>query len=164
MGAVWMTVSLKRASETDLPGLWEMQVRAFTPLFEKYRNAGTNPACEPFEALRTRFLQQHSDYYLILEDDRAVGGVRVVRREGGKCRISPLFVVPERQGRGIAKAAMRQVEALYPGVMWELNTILQETKNCRLYERLGYTRTGEYEEINERMTLVYYRKHPVGRR
>jgi hypothetical protein len=53
---------------------------------------------------------------------------------------------------------MTMLEGMYTGVTWELNTILEETGNCRLYEKLGYRRTGEYERINERMTLVYYRK------
>lgn len=154
-----MTVVLRRAEERDVPLLWEMQVKAFAPLLKRYEDYSTNPACEEESAVRNRFHQAYTDYYLILSDDEAVGGVRVVRREGGKCRISPLFVVPEHQGRGIAQAAMKQLEALYPGARWELNTILQETCNCHLYEKLGFCRTGEYEKINEKMTLVYYRKY-----
>ncbi len=41
---------------------------------------------------------------------------------------------------------------------WQLETILQEEGNCYLYEKMGYRRTGETEVINERMTLVNYRK------
>lgn len=158
-----MAVVLRRASEADLPELWDMQVRAFRPLLEKYRNDSTNPACEPLEKVCARFRQPNTDYYVICEDGQPVGGVRVVRREGSRCRIAPLFVVPEHQGRGVAKAAMHLLEELYPSVQWELNTILQETGNCRLYEKMGYRRTGEYEKVNERMTLVYYRKLTIKR-
>lgn len=41
---------------------------------------------------------------------------------------------------------------------WELDTILQESKNCYLYEKMGYCRTGKTEVINERLTLVFYEK------
>lgn len=41
---------------------------------------------------------------------------------------------------------------------WELDTILQEEGNCHLYEKLGYRATGATTIVNERMTLVLYRK------
>ena len=41
---------------------------------------------------------------------------------------------------------------------WELDTILQESKNCHLYEKMGYRRTGKTEVINERLTLTFYEK------
>lgn len=153
-----MQVTLLRAREQDAPCLWEMQVKAFAPLLEKYQDHSINPACESTEAVLARIRQPHTDYYMICADGVPAGGVRVVRRDGGRCRISPLFVLPEFQRQGIAQSAMRRLEALYPGIDWELNTILQETGNCRLYEKMGYRRTGEYEFVNERMTLVYYRK------
>lgn len=153
-----MTISLRMAAEQDAQCLWQMQVSAFAPLLEKYQDHSINPACEPVEAVLDRIRQPHTDYYVIEEDGEPVGGVRVVKREGGRCRISPLFIRPECQRRGIAQAAVRRLETIYPGVVWELNTILQEAGNCRLYEKLGFRRTGEYEQINERMTLVYYRK------
>lgn len=153
-----MAVELRRAVEQDVPLLWQMQVGAFMPLLEKYGDDSTNPACEDENAVRIRFHQPCTDYYVIFAENQPVGGVRVVRREGGRCRISPLFIVPQHQRKGYAQAAMKQLETLYPGVTWELNTILEETGNCRLYEKLGFCRTGEYEKINDRKTLVYYRK------
>ncbi len=153
-----MSVRLEKASVKDAPLLWQMQVRAFKPLLEKYRDGAANPASEPLETVERRFSQSCTDYYLILLGDRAVGGVRVIRRRDRRCNISPLFVVPEYQRRGIAQAAIRELEEIYPDVQWELNTILQEKGNCRLYEKMGYRRTGELEQVNEYMTLVYYRK------
>ncbi|MBQ2956498.1 MAG: GNAT family N-acetyltransferase [Clostridia bacterium] len=153
-----MDVLLKRAEEQDAPLLWSMQKRAFAPLLEKYGDVSTNPASEPLIKVIGRLRQSYADYYIIYIDGQAVGGVRVVRRRERKCNISPLFVVPEFQRRGIATAVLTILEEMYPETIWELNTILQETGNCRLYEKHGYRRTGEYEQINERMTLVYYRK------
>ena len=153
-----MVVLLRRAEERDVPMLWDMQVRAFKPLLEKYQDYSTNPAAEPMDKVSARFQQPFTDYYVIYADGMAAGGVRVARRKNGQCRVSPLFVLPEYQRRGIAHSAMKQLETIYSDAQWELNTILEETGNCRLYEKLGYRRTGEYEKINERMTLVYYRK------
>ena len=153
-----MEIMLRRAEEKDAPVLWDMQKRAFSPLLEKYQDYSTNPACESIEKIIDRLHQPHTDYYVICTEKGEAGGVRVVRRRDGRCRISPLFVTPEYQRQGIAQAAMRRLEEIYPGVQWELNTILQEQGNCHLYEKLGYRRTGEYECVNEKMTLVYYRK------
>lgn len=155
-----MSIELRRAGKQDAQCLWEMQVSAFTPLLRRYQDFSTNPACEPVDAVLNRIRQTHTDYYVIEKDGAAVGGVRVVRREGARCRISPLYVLPGHQRQGIAQNVMRQLEEMYPCVTWELNTILQETGNCRLYEKMGYRRTGEYEQINGQMTLVYYRKLP----
>ncbi|MEE3499688.1 MAG: N-acetyltransferase, partial [Ruminococcus bromii] len=30
--------------------------------------------------------------------------------------------------------------------------------NCYLYEKLGYLQTGKTEQINDRMTIVFYEK------
>lgn len=153
-----MFVALRQASQEDIVPLWEMQVEAFKPLLEKYKSERVNPACESVDKVRMRFEHPCSDYYVIEADAQPVGGVRIIRRKGGRCQISPLFVRPQFQRRGIARTAIRLLESRYPGVQWELNTILEEKGNCRLYEKMGYRRTGEYERVNEHMTLVYYRK------
>ena len=137
-----MAVRLVRAVESDVSCIWRMQVRAFLPLLAKYHDDNTNPACETEDMVLARYRQPHTDYYLICAEEETAGAVRVVRREGARCRISPLFVLPEYQGRGIAQAAIRQLEEIYPSVQWELNTILQEKGNCHLYEKMGYRRTG----------------------
>ena len=36
--------------------------------------------------------------------------------------------------------------------------ILQEKGNCRLYEKMGYRQAGISQIVNERMTLVLYKK------
>jgi len=88
------------------------------------------------------------------------GGMRIVTPDDPDApkRISPIFVLPEFRGRGYAHRAIRAGEAIYGETGWELETILQEEGNCRLYENLGYRRTGETKVINDKMTLVYYRK------
>lgn len=38
---------------------------------------------------------------------------------------------------------------------WETDTILQETINCHLYEKMGYTKTDKIKQINSLMSLVF---------
>ena len=73
--------------------------------------------------------------------------------------MSPIFVLPEYQGRGIAQAVFQLIEKrYYDARIWELDTVLQEAGNCYLYEKLGYKKTGKRQIVNSRMTLVSYEK------
>lgn len=89
-----------------------------------------------------------------------VGAIRVVdKKEEGKAkRISPIFIMKQHRNNGYAQKAMKLVEEIHGISNWELDTILQEKGNCHLYEKMGYRKTGKMEKVNERMTLVFYRK------
>lgn len=134
-------------------------MEAFSDLLEKYRDYDISPANEPMSRIMERLEQPFTYYYFIMDGDTAVGAVRVVdMKDGSPKRISPIFIMKEHRGKGFAKAAIRAVEELHGADNWALDTILQEEGNCRLYEKMGYRRTGDTQVINERMTLVFYEK------
>ena len=67
--------------------------------------------------------------------------------------------MPELQGQGIAQKALTILESVFADArVWELETILQEKRNCHLYEKLGFRQTGECRVINDNMTIVGYEK------
>ena len=73
--------------------------------------------------------------------------------------ISPIFILPKYQNQGIGYVAIQKVFLLYPDVkVWKLDTILQEPRNCHLYEKCGFVRVGEEHIINDKMTLVDYER------
>ena len=134
-------------------------MEAFSDLLEKYRDYDISPANEPMSRIMERLEQPFTYYYFIMDGDTAVGAVRVVdMKDGSPKRISPIFILKEHRGKGFAKAAIRATEKLHGADNWALDTILQEEGNCRLYEKIGYRRTGDTQVINERMTLVFYEK------
>ena len=155
-----MEIELIRADSSDAETILRMQVKAFAPLLEKYRDYETNPANEALERVKRRFDQPETHFYRIVWNDETVGAIRVYDPQDGvsRKRISPLFVLPEHQGKGIAQAAIREAERIHGSGNWALDTILQETGNCRLYEKMGYRQTGKRKKINDRMTLVCYEK------
>jgi GNAT superfamily N-acetyltransferase len=159
-GGSEMNIELKKASISNAELLHEMQIKAFMPLLQKYEDYDTSPANESVERIIQRLEQPFTDYYVVMLDNLEVGGIRIMRLDGGlRCRISPLFILPEYQGLGIAQETIRLAEELYsPSKGWELDTILQEQGNCYLYEKLGYKQTGETKVINDKMTLVFYEK------
>lgn len=156
-----MEICLKKAEEEDCQQIWNLQRRSFAALLEIYQDFDTNPAAETLERIYQRFEQPFADYYLICLGEHAIGFLRVCNR-GDTCRLSPIGILPEHQGKGYAQQAMLLMESLYPRARrWELDTIAQEEKLCHLYEKMGYCRTGRYERIKDGMDIVSYEKERI---
>lgn len=154
-----MNISLTKSELKDAEIIYEMQIKSFMPLLEKYRDYETSPANEPLEKIVERINQPFTDYYIIKSDNIAVGGIRIVKKGNKHYRISPIFILPEYQGKGIAQKVFQRIEQIYcDAKAWELDTILQEKGNCYLYEKIGYIQTGETKVINDKLTLVFYKK------
>lgn len=154
-----MNIKLIRATIEDSKELWQMQLESFQSLLDKYQDYDTNPASEPIDKIINRLKQEETYYYFICMDDAKVGAIRVIDfKSAGNKRISPIFILPQYQNKGIAQIAMQLCEQLHGSENWELDTILQEEGNCYLYEKMGYHRTGKTVAINDKLTLVFYEK------
>lgn len=154
-----MEVKLIRASMADAETIWQMQRAAFAGLLEKYQDFDTNPGSEPLEKVQWRLSLPATHFYFIQVDGVNAGAIRVIdHHDNSLKKISPLFVMPEFRGKGVAQAAIHAAEAIHGSENWQLGTILQEKGNCHLYEKMGYHQSGETKIINDRMTLVFYLK------
>lgn len=155
-----MEIQLKRATLNDAELIFRMQKEAFAALLETYQDFETNPGYEPFQRTADRLCQDFTYFYLIQMQEKPVGAIRVVDTGAPDSykRISPLFVLPDYCGQGIAQKAIQLAEELHGTERWQLSTILQEPKNCHLYEKMGYHQTGETRVVNDKLTLVYYEK------
>ena len=151
-------IYLRKAEYSDCPLLLRIQVRSFIELLQRYEDFESNPAAENLDRIQQRFVQSFTDYYLIMLKDEPIGMLRVCDF-GENCRLSPICILQEYQGKGYAQEAISQMEQLYPNAKkWELDTIAQEEKLCYLYEKMGYRKTGRVEHIKEGMDLVFYEK------
>lgn len=140
-----------------------MKYNSFLPLYNRYRDEETNPVKEPISKVITQLESDTTDYYIIYFNSQAVGAVRVVNDgfENGEqiYRISPLFILPEYQNKGIGYAVINLIFDRYKNAdKWHLSTIKQEKGNCHLYEKCGFKLVGDEQKINDRMTIVYYEK------
>lgn len=152
-----MPVTLKIASISDAEELWRMQTTAFAELLEKYQDYDTNPACETLDRVREKIGGRY--YYFICHDGINVGAICVFdQKDGSQKRITPIFIMPEHRNCGFAQQAIKLCESIHGEENWHLDTILQETGNCHLYEKMGYQKTGNTRIVNDRMTLVDYEK------
>ena len=155
-----MVIKLITAKHEDIGIILQMQKEAFSELYAKYQDTETSPATEKYENILFRFNQPETTYYFITAKDEKVGVIRVADHKDGttRKRIAPIFIMPEYRNKGYAQQAIKEAERIHGKQHWKLDTILQEKGNCYLYEKLGYHQTGKTEQINERMTIVFYEK------
>ena len=154
-------IELELITSGEAECLHKMQVEAFIALYEKYRDDITSPAKESLEKITQKIVEDNSDFYFILFNGKRVGGARVKWHNGRNVKwISPIFVIPQFQNKGIASAVIEQLFEMYSSdtIEWRLDTIKQEEKNCYLYEKCGFVRVDNETVINEKMTLVEYSK------
>jgi len=154
-----MQITLKRAEIADANKLYQLQLDGFAELLDKYQDFDTNPANESFERAKSRLENDNIDCYFIEYNNESIGYIRIYKLNDNYYRLSQMVVLPEYQGNGYAQQAIQKLENLYPKTInWELDTIMQEPKLCHLYEKMGYKRTGETENIKDGMDIVFYRK------
>ena len=157
-----MEIILEKATIENAHEIHHMQIISFKALLDKYKykDYDTNPGNENIDRVIGRINQKETDYYIIKYKNISVGAVRVINLENDKkCRVSPIFILPEYQNKGIAQHVFKIIEEKYkPENGWILDTILQEKGNCHLYEKIGYKKTGKVEKINEIMDIVHYEK------
>lgn len=154
-----MNIQLIQANLQDAEKIWRMQVQAFAEQYERYQDHDTNPANESLEKVQDRLNQPDTYYYIIVADGAETGAIRVIDpKNGASKRISPLFLLPEYRGIGIGSAAILAAEIIHGSENWTLSMILQETENCRFYEKNGYQKTDKLKKLNDQTTLAFYRK------
>lgn len=152
-------ISLVQARDEDTSLAQAMQQKAFAGLLQTYQDHDMSPATEALEKIRWKITHPGSYYYFIKAGETTVGGIRVLDAgDGSRKRISPLYILPSHRGKGYAQAAMLEAERIHGSHRWQLDTILQETGNCYLYEKMGYHQTGHRTPIKENMTIVDYEK------
>ncbi|MHA7105380.1 GNAT family N-acetyltransferase [Bacillus sp. C-3-6] len=146
-----MDIILEKATETDAEVIFQMQIGPFSPLLHKYKDYETNPANETIEKTICRINHVDGGFYKIIVAMNLVGAICISSKETpSKFWISPMFIHPSYQGKGIAQKVLTLIE--------EIATILEEEKNCFLYEKMGYKRTEVIKKLNDETTLIYYKK------
>jgi GNAT superfamily N-acetyltransferase len=155
-----MNINLEKATIEDANEIHQMQLKSFKELLDKYQDYDINPGNEPIDKIIARINQKETDYYIVKNNNISVGAIRIINLDDGKLnRISPIFILPEFQNKGIAQSVFKIIEEKYkPQNGWILDTILQEKGNSYLYEKVGYVKTGKIDKINERMDIVHYEK------
>ena len=119
-------IELELVTEVNAECLHRLQVEAFMPLYKKYQDDETSPAKESLERVTEKITEVNSDFYFIVFKGEQIGGVRVRWYQGNTVYkhvnwISPIFIIPKYQNRGIASKAIEQLFAIYPNTVAHLS-------------------------------------------
>ena len=96
-------IKLEEVREDELPQLYQMQIKSFMPLYDKYHDEGS-PAIETLERVRLRAERPNRKYYFIVKDGARVGAINLGHNDPEEKKvsfISPLFILPEYQNQVI---------------------------------------------------------------
>ncbi len=150
-------VNLIEIKENELIKAYKMHRQGFMPTFIKYHDR-INPVFMPYSKFRKYFNRPNLTMFWIKSNGTEVGQIWIGVKDN-RIRLARLFVLKKYQNQGIAQKAIRLAELMYPDYdTWCLDTIKQEQNNCHLYEKMGYTTTGEEKIISKRMTIINYEK------
>lgn len=161
MLAVKKQLELQQIGPTEAKQWLEMQIRSFKPFMEKYEDYNSSPAAEWLDIIFDRMTQDNQEHYFIHLHGQIVGGVRVNNfpNELKRYRIGLLFILPEYQNTGLGSGIIPKIEAFYPQAeSWELETFAQEKRDIHFYEKFGYQQTDQQVKINDKLTVVMYKK------
>nr|WP_318540410.1 GNAT family N-acetyltransferase [Terribacillus saccharophilus] len=154
-----MHITLHKATEADAELIHAYQIAAFQPLLDKYQDMDSNPANEPLSRTIDRINRTDGGYYRILTEGQFTGAICHFSKEPDVYWISPIFIHPAHQGKGIAQQVLKLAENMFSEArIWRLATLREEKGNCHLYEKIGYQLTDKVQTLNERATLIYYEK------
>jgi len=153
-----LSILLEKALLEDCQEIYDLQIKSFRTLLNKYQDYGYSPGAEQIERTIQRFQEPITNYYFISLSGKHIGALRICNFDK-LCKLKQIFILPEYQGHGYAQQAITMIEQLYPSAeRWELDTILQEEKLCYLYEKMGYKKTGQTQKIKAGMDIVFYAK------
>ena len=154
-----MDFQLVRANADDAQDLLSMQRKCFKKHFERYQDFSGSPYKEELEKMLFKINHEQGNYYKIVSYKTCIGGIWILEKESKIFRVGIVYILPEYQGKGVGQKALAMAEKLHGDAKgWELDCPEDLAVNRRCYEKAGYTLTGEKEIINERLTLLSYKK------
>lgn len=134
---------IRRAADADATTVADVLRDAFAEFERLYTRAGYDATTPPAERIRERLAE--GPIWVAEVDGRVAGTVAAVKRDGG-VYVRSMAVLPDARGRHVARALMLQLELFAVGTDAErmfLSTTPFLFDAIRLYESLGFRRTGE---------------------
>ncbi|MCK6539859.1 MAG: GNAT family N-acetyltransferase [Anaerolineales bacterium] len=126
-------IRIRRMTEADLPDVARVDAASFDPLWHNSQ-----------ESLRRAFLQ--SMFATVAEDESGVIGYQLTTGSGTRAHLARLAVHPIVQGRGVGRALLGNLFSWLVNqgcLKLSVNTQSDNQTSLKLYQRMGFFRTGE---------------------
>lgn len=173
-------MTVQTAKFEDMALAADIMVTSFRSAFRDFISPETMDACTNPDNCRKMLENIYREGKMHFLMGGKQGFICWQETENG-AEIVAIHTLPESWGTGLGRAMLREVlrqigdrpvylwafkdntrarqfYEKHGSAGWELDTILQETGNCHLYEKMGYRRTAQCTVINDKMTLVGYEK------
>jgi len=152
-------MTFRIAKKADLGEILAVQRSAFKDLYEKYHDDETSPYTETIDKIQSRFQADNYFYYVLTGNvGEIVGYVGIQTLPDDVVRIGILGVNREAQAGGVGSSMLNSVQNLFLNTrIFELDTILEESRLVAFYENRGFERFGDLIVLHEGMTLVKMR-------
>jgi acetyltransferase (GNAT) family protein len=158
MGGFYM-VKFEKMTIEDLEEHIGLQRRAFLPLLTKYQDGNFSPANITKDEMKRRIENAQGIYLKVIVDNLTAGGIYayICNSLAKEMYISTIYISPAMQDYGLAQEAIKYLETICSDIKtWWLE--VPENENRHLYEKFGYEDTGKKIIINDKLTLVIYKK------
>lgn len=126
-------VQIRKLVEADLPSIEKIDLSAFGVLWHN-----------PIDTLRAAFSK--ALFASVVEDDRGIIGYQITTGDRQRAHLARLAVTPAAQGRGVGRFLVDDLltRLLNHGIgKLSVNTQSDNGASLALYEKMGFTRTGE---------------------
>jgi ribosomal protein S18 acetylase RimI-like enzyme len=126
-------VQIRRMTEADLPVVHDVDAASFDPIWQN-----------SFETLRRAFSQ--SLLATVAETEAGIVGYQLSTGSGQRAHLARLAVQPSLQGRGVGRGLVQELfsSLVHNGIYrLSVNTQSDNMVSLRLYQRMGFVRTGE---------------------
>ena len=107
-----MSITLKKAKFENCPEIYDLQIKSFRPLLEKYQDYDFSPGAESIERTYERFNQSFTDFWMIALGEKNIGVIRICDL-GEICKLKQIFLLPAYQNHGYAQEAVKNPAASY---------------------------------------------------
>ena len=146
-------VLIEDVEEADLPDILALQKLAYASEAAIYGN-GIAPMTQTLTEMQASI--QNLLFLKAVLNGKIVGSIRA-RSGEGTCFIGRLIVEPELQHQGVGRRLLATMEALHPGMRYELFTGHRSERNLSLYEKAGY-KPFKTVRVGKRESLIYLEK------
>ena len=154
-------VKFEKMTIDDLEEHIVLQRKAFLPLLTKYHDGNFSPANITKDEMKRRIENPQGIYLKILVDNLNIGGIYSYNcnNKTKEMYLSTIYISPNMQGYGLAQEAIQYLESICSETKtWWLEVPENESKNIYLYQKFGYEETGKKIIINDKLTLLIYKK------
>lgn len=146
-------IQIRLATEKDYEELYNIRKEAFKPVYDIYEDDDFSPYKESFKKFEKRNLK--GDCYFLDYKGKAVGCILIIEIEPGCMQLSNIAILPDYNGKGIAKYAIERMELMHPEILsWKLDAIKDYSRSANLYSHMGYRIVGKERKLTEKLTLI----------